>query len=113
MYSPRSSLGIAIRKARNDKKMTQEHLAEMIDITPAHLKQLESNRRNPSIEVLYKLVLALDLSVDTLFANTDDSTQELKNRINLCLERCSVHELQVTYAMVEALLKKGDKEEQE
>ena len=113
MFSPRSSLGNAIREARMDKKLTQERLAEMIDITSAHLKQLESNRRNPSVDVLYKLVRALDLSIDSLFSNIDDDTQELINRINLCLERCSVHELQVVYATIEAMLRKEEKADQE
>jgi len=113
MISPRSSLGNAIRAARIDKKLTQEKLSEKIDITPAHLKQLESNRRNPSVDVLYKLVRALDLSIDSLFSNIGDDTKELINRIHLCLERCSVHELQVVYATIEAMLKKEERADQE
>ena len=41
----------------------------MIDITVTHLKHLESEHRNPSIEVLFKLVSTLNLSIDNLFAN--------------------------------------------
>ena len=113
MDSPRGSLGSAIKRARVEKKLTQEKLAEMIDITSAHLKQLESNRRNPSVDVLYKLVRALDFSIDSLFSNSDDDVQELIHRINLCLERCNVHELQVAYATIEAMLKKEEKADQE
>ena len=106
MDSPRVSFGSAIKKARKDKKLTQEKLAELIGVTPNHMKQLESERRNPSHEVLFKLVHALDMSLDSLLSNSDDVTSELKNKINLCLDRCSVHDLQVTYATIEALLKK-------
>ena len=76
----------------------------MIGITPNHVKQLESGRRNPSVKVLNKLVYALDISLDSLYSSSDDDIQELKNKINLCLDRCSVHELLIAYATLEAIL---------
>jgi len=101
------ALGSAIKKARLGKSLTQEKLAEAIGITPEHLKQLESERRNPSVEVLFKLVETLDISLDALFSpENDDSTQELRNKINLSLDHCNVHDLQVAYATIEALRKK-------
>ena len=106
MGLPRGVLGGAIKKARRDKNLTQEKLAEIIGITPMHLKQLESERRNPSVEVLYNIVNALDLSIDSLFSQNNDSTQELINKINLSLNQCDVHELHVAYATIEALRKK-------
>ena len=96
-------LGNAIKRARCDKNLTQEKLAEMINITPMHVQQLESERRKPSFEVLYKLVFTLDISLDSLFLGTDDHKQELIQKINLNLSRCSSYELQVVYATVEAL----------
>ena len=106
MEPPRVSFGSAVKKARIVKKLTQERLAELIGITPNHMKQIESERRNPSHDVLFKIVDALDLSLDSLLSNSDDAAKALKYKINLCLERCSVHDLQVAYATIEALLKK-------
>jgi len=104
MEAPQGSFGSAIRKARLEKKLTQEKLAELISITPNHVKQLESGRRNPSMRVLNELVYALHISLDSLYSNTNDETQKLKNKINLCLDRCSVNELMIAYATIEALL---------
>jgi len=104
MEAPQGSFGNAIKKARLEKKLTQEKLAELIDITPNHVKQLESGRRNPSMKVLNKLVYALNISLDSLYSNSNDETQELKNKINLYLDRCNVHELMIAYATIEALL---------
>lgn len=106
MDLPYKSFGSAMKKARLEKKLTQEKLAELIAITPNHIKQLESERREPSVKVLYKLVQVLDISLDSLFSNSNDNVQELKNKINLCLDRCNAHELQVAYATIEAMLKK-------
>jgi len=72
--------GAAVKKARRAKGLTQEKLAELIDITPMHVKQLESERRNPSVAVLFKLVTVLDLSLDSLFSNTDDDVQDIKGK---------------------------------
>ena len=59
-------LGDAIRSARMRKGLTQEALAELLDITPIHLKNMESSRRNPSVPLLFALMELLDLSVDAL-----------------------------------------------
>jgi len=108
MELERGVFGSAVKKARHEKGLTQEKLAELIEITPMHVKQLESERRNPSVAVLFKLVNALDMSLDSLFSNTDDELQGLKDKISLCLGRCNVHELQIAYATIEAMLKKGE-----
>ena len=108
MQLQRGLFGSYVRKSRLDKKLTQEKLAELIGITPTHLKQLESERRKPSVDVLFNLAYTLDLSLDSLLSNTQEDTQELRNRINICLDRCSVHEQRVVYAAVEAMLDKNE-----
>jgi len=59
-------LGEAIRKARMRKGLTQERLAEMLDITPIHLKNIEGSRRKPSVPLLFQMMRLLDFSVDEL-----------------------------------------------
>lgn len=59
-------LGEAIRAARMRKGLTQEALAELLDITPIHLKNMESSRRKPSVPLLFAMMELLDLSVDAL-----------------------------------------------
>lgn len=59
-------LGEAIRAARMRKGLTQEALSELLDITPIHLKNIESSRRKPSVPLLFAAMELLDLSVDAL-----------------------------------------------
>ena len=59
-------LGEAIRAARMRKGLTQEALSELLDITPIHLKNMESSRRKPSVPLLFALMKLLDFSVDAL-----------------------------------------------
>ena len=60
------ALGESIRAARMRKGLTQEALAELLDITPIHLKNIESSRRKPSVPLLFALMKLLDFSVDAL-----------------------------------------------
>ena len=59
-------LSEAIRAARMRKGLTQEALAELLDITPIHLKNIESSRRKPSVPLLFALMKRLGFSVDAL-----------------------------------------------
>ena len=52
-------LGAALREARMEKNYTQEYLAELLNITPTHMKHIESGHRKPSIEVYFKMVEVL------------------------------------------------------
>ena len=38
----------------------------MLDITPGHLKHMESGKRKPSIPILFQMMKILDFSVDEL-----------------------------------------------
>lgn len=88
-------LGEAIRAARMRKGLTQEALAELLDITPIHLKNMESSRRKPSVPLLFALMELLDLSVDTLVfperaqggvIHTDGLTEEERDAVERLVE---------------------------
>ena len=60
------ALGEAIRAARLKKGYTQEYLSEKLNITPGHLQHMESERRKPSVPMLFQMMELLDFSVDAL-----------------------------------------------
>jgi len=106
MELPHGLLGSAIKSARLEKNLTQEGLAEIIDITPMHMKQIESERRKPSVDVLFRIVYALDFSLDSLFSTNKNESNELRDKINFCLNQCNEYKLRVVYATAKALLRK-------
>lgn len=97
-------LGDTIRQARIDNKLTQEQLAELVQITPTHLKHIESEHRRPSIEVLFALAETLHFSLDALFI-TDGSKEHSrrKNELQLLINTCSDNELDVLIAALREL----------
>lgn len=49
------SLGSTIRRLRKQSEFTQEELAGLVGITPSYLSHIESDRKEPRIEVLRRI----------------------------------------------------------
>ncbi|RJE46653.1 MULTISPECIES: helix-turn-helix transcriptional regulator [unclassified Dehalobacter] len=96
-------LGAAIKAARIDNKLTQEKLAEMINVASVHIKQVEAGSRKPSVDLLFKIAITLNMSVDTVFFPERLDGQELLQKIIRKLNICSLHQLHVVYTTVNAM----------
>ncbi len=46
-------IGKVVKSARIENNMSQERLSEILDVTPTHLKHIESGHRKPSIELFF------------------------------------------------------------
>jgi len=100
----KGKLGNAIRKARIEKNISQEALAEIVGITPTHLKHIESEHRKPSIEVLFKLAETLNISLDSILFESESENEALNKKISLLLNKCSQKQLKIVQALLEAML---------
>ena len=100
----RIALGAAIRAARLKKGYTQEQLAELVEITPTHEKHIESAHRLPSVEVLFSIAQALDLSLDSVVFPEQDAMSECVNEIQVMLNQCDERELRVLLDVVRSLV---------
>lgn len=57
----------ALSDARNQKKLTQSQLAELVGVTTEHVRSLEYGRVNPSLPLMFKLCQVLESTPDQLF----------------------------------------------
>lgn len=71
-------LGVNLQKARVERKMTREKLAEKAGISPTFLANLECGNKMMSVMTLMHLADALGVSVDTLVRGASSDTQ-MKN----------------------------------
>ena len=69
-------IGNIIRDARTNKKMTQEQLAEAVDITPAFIGHIERGGRSLSLTSLVGIANVLSIPMSYLFADDDISFDE-------------------------------------
>lgn len=68
-----NAFGIALRKARYDKRLTQDQLSEKVGVASAYISMLESGKNSPSFDVLLKLADALDVTPAVLLSPIDMS----------------------------------------
>lgn len=61
-----NTFGDRLRAARSSKGLTQDELAERIDVTKAAVSAWENNRDKPTLEKLQPLRDALTISLDVL-----------------------------------------------
>lgn len=57
-------IGKQIRKRRLECGITQEAIANQLDVNPSHISNIENGRANPSLTVLVKIANILECSVD-------------------------------------------------
>ncbi len=60
-----------IRIARTKKRLSQEKLAEMIDISTKYLNMIENRKANPTIVIVIKICLALGIELNTIYPTKD------------------------------------------
>ena len=81
--------GAVIRKLREDKKMTQEELAEKIFVSSKAVSKWETGQGFPDISLIEPLAKALDISVIELLSgedicNNNQSSNMLKTSFYVC-----------------------------
>jgi len=66
-YVINTKLGKRIKKARKEKHITQQKLAEMVHMHETTISRIETGTINPSVHTINKLAKALKVSMSELF----------------------------------------------
>ncbi|MBO6088169.1 helix-turn-helix transcriptional regulator [bacterium] len=80
-------LGAKIRYLRKSRKIAQEKLSEMAEISPRQMVRIEMGQSFPTIDNLEKIASALGVSIQSLFENdyydkSDNLKQKLYDKID-------------------------------
>ena len=70
------AIGSKIKEARERAHLTQEELAEIIDISPTHMSVIERGVKTPKLDTFVKIVKALNLSADALLLDGMDQVND-------------------------------------
>ena len=60
------AIGKRIKSAREKKGLTQEQLAEQVNLSPMHISVIERGNKLPRLETLINIANVLDVSADIL-----------------------------------------------
>lgn len=66
------TLGNRIKTMRNKNNFTREKLAELVDVSPRFLAEVEAGKIGVSIQTLKNICVALDVSSDYLLGIIND-----------------------------------------
>lgn len=72
------SVGGNIRKYRQIKKLRQEDLAELTNLSPNYIGMIERGEKIPSLETLIAIVNALGISADMVLADVLSRGYQIK-----------------------------------
>lgn len=63
------AIGKRIRSKRIEAGLTQETVSDIVDITPAHMSNIETGKTKVSLPTLVAIANALSVSIDTLLCD--------------------------------------------
>ena len=75
-------LGKNVKYHRYRKRLTQERLAEILNVSPNYVGRLERGQHSPSLEKIEMISKALDIKAFELFVERDDYNN-IPDRVNL------------------------------
>ncbi|MBO6180436.1 helix-turn-helix transcriptional regulator [bacterium] len=102
MDNNKKLLGKRIKELRKNAGLTQEQLAEMINIETTSLSGIESGRHFPSLPTLEKIALSLNKELKSLFDfNHLHSIDTMKNVIKNNIDKLSEEKISFIYRFFE------------
>ena len=71
------AIGRRIKAAREKKQLTQEQLAELVDLSTMHVSVIERGVKLPKLETLINIANVLDVSADVLLQDVINNRTEI------------------------------------
>jgi transcriptional regulator with XRE-family HTH domain len=84
-----NEMGRRVNEKRKEMRLSQEDVAEMVDVSKQTISLIESGRQEPGAKIVAKLAKALGMSADYLLtgSRTDTDLQILDRRLKNMNER--------------------------
>jgi len=99
-------LGRRIKELRKRRGLTQEALAEQVEISPQYLSRLEVGLQSPSIETLAKLAQALDVDFSELCdAGHQGTLKDLHHTLRTLISEADEQKLRLVVKVVRAMVR--------
>ena len=102
-------IGQKIRKIRKAHGLSQEELAERVNISVTHMSHIETGNTKLSLPVLVDIAGALEVRTDDLLNDGLANTGTVLEEIAAVLDRCTVKEAKVIADVVKAAKLSMDK----
>lgn len=99
-----SDIGARIKYSRKKLHMTQEVLAEQINVSPHYIYEIERGSKTMSLHIFTKISKALGVSTDYLLFGYAISDTSPEDELNMIINTLSPHERSVTAKILSTIL---------
>ena len=94
-------IGLRIKELRRSRHMSQEQLAELIDVNFRTIQRIETGRNVPSLETLAKLARAFSIDINEFFITEHlESRENILANINAIAQKLDDDELRTLYKVI-------------
>ena len=99
-----SIIGDRLKQARHAKNMTQEQLAEMLDVSVAFLSRVERGHSHLNLNRLSQVCKFLDVSEGYILSgSSEDSKSYLEEDFKKILDKCSPEKQRLIYNIAKTI----------
>lgn len=98
-------IGERIRKTRRAHDISQEVLAEMVDISVTHMSHIETGNTKLSLPVITDIAVALNVSIDYLVFGDERDEKPYYRQIEEILCTCSPDNMRILLGQLDSLNK--------
>jgi Predicted transcriptional regulators len=103
-------IGNRIKKAREKKGLTQERLAEELDVSNAYISKIERGKTPISLDRLSELCHVLEESTEYILNGSDNASEDyLRNEIMAMLEGCSAEKVKLISQVIKPIIEYREK----
>lgn len=100
------SIGENIRKYRLLRKLRQEDLAEMTELSPNYISMIERGEKLPALDTFIKILNALKVTADMVLCDILDTGYTVKNSLlTEKLENLSPEERAKIYDVIDTMIR--------
>lgn len=105
-----SIIGVRLKQARLNKKITQEKLAEMLDVSVAYISRIERGSTNINLKRLSELCNILEVSEGEILNGTSKTSNSyLSKEFNTLFKSCPTEKIELIYQIAELIVNQDSK----
>lgn len=103
-------IGKRIKQAREDKGLTQEGLAEHLDVSNAYISKIERGKTTVNLNTLSTICSILDVSPIYILSGASSSSNDyLRNEITDMLKDCSAEKIKLIADVIKPIIEYKEK----
>lgn len=94
-----TQLGHTLRCAREERRLTQDALADAANLSKKYISNIERGKCNPSYDVLSRLISVLHISADILFGDFQNDSPSEEEKLLASYRRCPLKDRPLLQSM--------------